>query len=69
MAQYESELGVQFCYECLLRSASFLGQRDMLESNPLCEVLFRGVWRITDSTYEVWFRTKDGACRPVWLES
>lgn len=68
-AHYESELGVQFCYQCLFASAGFLSKHSLLESNVLCEVLFDGVWRTTDSTYEVWHRSQDNdnACGSVWI--
>jgi hypothetical protein len=68
-AQFESDLEVQFCYQCLLSSASFLAKQELLESNPLCELLFNGVWRTTDSTYEVWHYSlmTPGAMSQQWI--
>lgn len=67
-AEFESTSGVQFCYQCLYATAFFFAKYNLLESNVLCELLFDGVWRTTDSTYEVWHRSLDHhASSQVWL--
>lgn len=69
-ADYESSVGVQFCYQCLYAAAGFLYKIESLDSNPLCELLFDGVWRSMDSSYEVWFRSPAGdfASRQAWIQ-
>ena len=55
---YDEQLGVRFCYFCLKDAADFMARHGLLESNPLCEILFDGVWHTTDSTYEVWYQSQ-----------